>query len=235
MTEDSKAHFAFEPMIRGMVISESAELFPIGKVYCVGRNYADHAEEMGTKVDVDQPFFFSKPPQAVTQSNFIPFPTQTDNLHHEVELVVFLKSECSDISPSEASEHIFGYAVGVDLTKRDLQTAAKKSGRPWDLSKGFDNSAPISNIQKKEGFVLSEGSISLKVNGQMKQSSNLSNMAWKVDKLISWLSKFITLKAGDVIFTGTPSGVGRLSLNDKIEAEIENIGTLSFELIQLIK
>ena len=232
MTEDSKAHFAFEPMIRGMVISESAELFPIGKVYCVGRNYADHAKEMGTKVDVDQPFFFSKPPQAVTQSNFIPFPTQTDNLHHEVELVVFLKSECSDISPSEASEHIFGYAVGVDLTKRDLQTAAKKSGRPWDLSKGFDNSAPISNIQKKEGFVLSEGSISLKVNGQMKQSSNLSNMAWKVDELISWLSKFITLKAGDVIFTGTPSGVGRLSLNDKIEAEIENIGTLSFELIQ---
>ena len=232
MTEHSKAHFVFKPIIRGMAISESDELFPIGKVYCVGRNYADHAEEMGTKVDVDQPFFFSKPPQAVTQSNFIPFPTQTDNLHHEVELVVFLKSECSDISPSEASEHIFGYAVGVDLTKRDLQTAAKKSGRPWDLSKGFDNSAPISNIQKKEGFVLSEGSISLRVNGQKKQSSNLSNMAWKVDELISWLSKFITLKAGDMIFTGTPSGVGRLSLNDKIEAEIENIGTLSFELIQ---
>ena len=231
MTEDSKTHFAFKPIIRGMVISESAELFPIGKVYCVGRNYADHAEEMGTKVDMDQPFFFSKPPQALTQSNSIPFPTQTDNLHHEVELVVFLKSECSDISPSEASEHIFGYAVGVDLTKRDLQTAAKKSGRPWDLSKGFDNSAPISNIQRKEGFLLSEGSISLKVNGKKKQSSNLSNMAWKVDELISWLSKFITLKAGDVIFTGTPSGVGRLSLNDKIEAEIENIGTLSFELI----
>ena len=235
MAELSKSHFVLKPIIRGMAIEESEALFPVGKVYCVGKNYADHAKEMGTKVDVDQPFFFSKPPQAVTQSNFIPFPTQTDNLHHEVELVVFLKSECSDISPSEASEHIFGYAVGVDLTKRDLQTAAKKSGRPWDLSKGFDNSAPISNIQKKEGFVLSEGSISLKVNGQMKQSSNLSNMAWKADELISWLSKFITLKAGDVIFTGTPSGVGRLSLNDKIEAEIENIGTLSFELIQLIK
>mgnify|MGYP001340888532 FL=1 len=232
MTEDSKAHFAFKPIIRGMVISESAELFPIGKVYCVGRNYADHAEEMGGKVDKDQPFFFSKPPQAVTQSNSIPFPTQTDNLHHEVELVVFLKSECSDISPTEASQHIFGYAVGVDLTKRDLQTAAKESGKPWDLSKGFDNSAPISKIQKKEGFLLSEGSISLSVNGQKKQSSNLLNMAWKVDELISWLSKFITLKAGDVIFTGTPSGVSRLSINDKIEAKIENIGTLSFELIQ---
>ena len=232
MTEDSKAHFAFKPIIRGMVISESAELFPIGKIYCVGRNYADHAEEMGGKVDKDQPFFFSKPPQALTQSNSIPFPTQTDNLQHEVELVVFLKSECSDISPTEASQHIFGYAVGVDLTKRDLQTAAKESGKPWDLSKGFDNSAPISKIQKKEGFLLSEGSISLSVNGQKKQSSNLLNMAWKVDELISWLSKFITLKAGDVIFTGTPSGVSRLSINDKIEAEIENIGTLSFELIQ---
>ena len=231
MTEDSKANFVFKPIIRGMAISESDKLFPVGKVYCVGKNYSDHAKEMGGEVDQDQPFFFSKPPQAVTQSNFIPFPTQTDNLHHEVELVVFLKSECSDISPSEASEHIFGYAVGVDLTKRDLQTAAKKSGRPWDLSKGFDNSAPISNIQKKEGFVLSEGSISLKVNGQKKQSSNLANMAWKVDELISWLSKFISLKAGDVIFTGTPSGVGRLRLNDKIEAEIENIGTLCFELI----
>ena len=232
MTEDSKAHFAFKPIIRGMVISESAELFPIGKIYCVGRNYADHAEEMGGKVDRDQPFFFSKPPQALTQSNSIPFPTQTDNLQHEVELVVFLKSECSDISPAEASQHIFGYAVGVDLTKRDLQTAAKESGKPWDLSKGFDNSAPISKIQKKEGFLLSEGSIFLSVNGQKKQSSNLLNMAWKVDELISWLSKFITLKAGDVIFTGTPSGVSRLSINDKIEAEIENIGTLSFELIQ---
>ena len=232
MTEDSKAHFAFKPIIRGMVISESAELFPIGKIYCVGRNYADHAEEMGGKVDKDQPFFFSKPPQALTQSNSIPFPTQTDNLQHEVELVVFLKSECSDISPTEASQHIFGYAVGVDLTKRDLQTAAKESGKPWDLSKGFDNSAPISKIQKKEGFLLSEGSIFLSVNGQKKQSSNLLNMAWKVDELISWLSKFITLKAGDIIFTGTPSGVSRLSINDKIEAKIENIGTLSFELIQ---
>ena len=231
MTEDSKAHFAFKPIIRGMVISESAELFPIGKVYCVGGNYADHAEEMGGKVDKDQPFFFSKPPQAVTQSNSIPFPTQTDNLQHEVELVVFLKSECSDISPTEASQHIFGYAVGVDLTKRDIQAAAKKTGGPWDLSKGFDNSAPISKIQKKEGLLIRQGEISLRVNGQIKQSSNLSNMAWKIDELISWLSRYITLKPGDIIFTGTPAGVSKLNPNDKIEAEIENIGSLSFKLI----
>ena len=232
MTEDSKAHFVFKPIIRGMVISESTELFPIGKVYCVGKNYADHAKEMGSKVDADQPFFFTKPSQAITQLTSIPFPTQTENLQHEVELVVFLGSECSNISPSESKQHIFGYGVGIDLTKRDLQTAAKKASKPWDLSKGFDNSAPISKILKKEGLLLSEGNISLKVNGQKKQSGNLSNMIWKVDELISYLSKFITLKAGDIIFTGTPSGVGKLNINDKIEAEIENVGTLAFELIE---
>ena len=232
MTEDSKAHFVFKPIIRGMAISESDELFPVGKVYCVGKNYSDHAKEMGGEVDQDQPFFFSKPPQAITQLASIPFPTQTDDLHHEVELVVFLRSECSNISPGEASQHIFGYGVGVDLTKRDLQSTAKKNGKPWDLSKGFDNSAPISKIHKKDGFLINEGEISLNVNGQNRQSSNLKNMAWKVDELISWLSKFITLKAGDIIFTGTPAGVSRLCPNDKIEATIENIGKLSFKLTE---
>jgi fumarylpyruvate hydrolase len=232
MTEHLKPHFAFRPIIRGMAISDSNQLFPVGKVYCVGKNYADHAKEMGGEVDQDQPFFFSKPPQAITQSASIPFPTQTNDLHHEVELVVFLGSECSNISSGEASQHIFGYGVGVDLTKRDLQTAAKKNGKPWDLSKGFDYSAPISKIYKKEGSLIHDGEISLKVNGQNRQSSNLKNMAWKVEELISWLSKFITLKAGDIIFTGTPSGVGRLLPNDKVEATIEDIGTLSFELIK---
>ena len=231
MTEHLKPHFAFRPIIRGMAISDSNQLFPVGKVYCVGKNYADHAKEMGGSVDKDQPFFFSKPPQAITQLAKIPFPTQTKNLHHEVELVVFLKSECSNISPSQASQHIFGYAVGVDLTKRDLQAVAKKTGRPWELSKGFDNSAPISKIHKKEGQLIEHGEISLKVNGEVKQSSNLLNMSWKVDELISSLSKFITLKPGDIIFTGTPAGVSKLNHNDEIEAEIENIGSLSFKLI----
>ena len=232
MTEPSKAKFVFKPIIRGMAIADSEQLFPVGKVYCVGKNYADHAKEMGSKIDKDQPFFFSKPPQAITQLTTIPFPTRTDDLHHEVELVVFLGSECSNICPSDANQHIFGYAVGVDLTKRDIQTVAKKAGKPWDLSKGFDNSAPISKIQKSEGLLIDQGTISLKVNGQIKQSSNLSNMAWRVDELISWLSKFITLKPGDIIFTGTPSGVSKLNPNDKIEAEIQNVGTLSFELIK---
>ncbi len=231
MTEPSKAKFVFKPIIRGMAIADSEQLFPVGKVYCVGKNYADHAKEMGGNIDKNQPFFFSKPPQAITQLANIPFPTQTNELHHEVELVVFLKSECSNISPSQASQHIFGYAVGVDLTKRDIQAIAKESGKPWDLSKGFDNSAPISKIQKSEGLLIDQGTISLKVNGQIKQSSNLSSMAWKIDELISCLSRFITLKPGDIIFTGTPSGVSKLNPEDKIEAEIENIGSLSFKLI----
>ena len=230
MTEKSEAYFVFKPTIRGMAINGSDKKFPVGKIYCVGKNYTAHAEQMSGQIDKDQPFFFSKPPQAVTQIATIPFPTKTEDLHHEVELVVFIKSECANIDPSEASSHIFGYAVGVDLTKRDLQSAAKEASKPWDLSKGFDNSAPISKIIKKEGFLLNEGSISLDVNGQNRQSSNISKMIWKVDELISWLSKFITLKAGDIIFTGTPAGVGKLVPNDKIDAEIENVGKLSFEL-----
>ena len=231
MTESPKSNFVFKPVLKGVAIEGNSALFPVGKVYCVGKNYADHAKEMGGKVDKNQPFFFSKPPQAITQSVNIPFPTLTDDLHHEVELVVFLKSECSNILPSEASQHIFGYAVGVDLTKRDIQAVAKKTGGPWDLSKGFDNSAPISKIQKKEGLLIEQGEISLRVNGQIRQSSNLSNMAWKINELISWLSRYITLKPGDIIFTGTPAGVSKLNPNDKIEAEIENIGSLSFKLI----
>mgnify|MGYP003315244520 CR=1 FL=1 len=230
MSEMQNLKFLFPPRVKGIKIFDSEVLFPVGKIYCIGKNYADHAKEMGGAVDRDQPFFFSKPPQAITQLNKIPFPTQTNNLHHEVELVVCLKKKCSNIMPSEAKSHIFGYCVGVDLTKRDLQSAAKEASKPWDLSKGFDNSAPISKIIKKEGFLLDEGSISLNVNGQNRQSSNILNMVWKVDELISWLSKFITLKAGDIIFTGTPAGVGRLLPGDKIDAEIENVGTLSFEL-----
>lgn len=230
MTEKIKKSFAFAPMIKCVTIQESEEVFPVGKIYCVGKNYPDHAKEMGGEVDNDEPFFFSKPPQSITQLNLIPFPTRTKNLHHEVELVVVLKSECSNIKPGKASDHIFGYAVGVDLTKRDLQVNAKESRKPWDLSKGFDYSAPISKILKKEDFLVTEGAISLSVNGDLKQSCNISNMVWKVDQLISWLSKYITLKAGDMIFTGTPAGVSQLEPEDKVEAEIENIGSLSFEL-----
>lgn len=227
MSTMQKPKFIFSPRIKGINISDSNELFPVGKIYCVGRNYEDHAKEMGDDVDRDQPFFFSKPREAITQSSNIPFPTGTENLHHEVELVVFLNSQCKNIEPNEAHKHIFGYGVGIDLTKRDLQDIAKKAGKPWDLSKGFDNSAPISKICKNEGAILKSGEIKLSVNGVEKQAGNISKMVWGVDEIISSLSTFITLKPGDIIFTGTPAGVGKLNPGDQIEASIESIGSLS--------
>ncbi|MDC0090169.1 fumarylacetoacetate hydrolase family protein [Gammaproteobacteria bacterium] len=217
--------------MKGIKIFDSEALFPVGKIYCIGKNYADHAKEMGGAVDRDQPFFFSKPPQSITQSSTISFPTQTNNLHHEVELVVFIGAKCSDIQKEDAHESIFGYGVGVDLTKRDLQDIAKKNRKPWDLSKGFDNSAPISKIVQNEKNVIRQGEIKLSVNGVEKQSSNLSNMAWEVDEIISWLSRFITLNPGDIIFTGTPAGVGKLNPGDEIDASIESVGSLSFKLV----
>ena len=230
MNEQKKMKFIFPPIIKAMLVHESEQLLPVGKIYCVGGNYEDHAKEMGGMVDRDRPFFFSKPPQSISQSSQISFPTQTNDLQHEVELVVLLGSRCSNVEVGQAHEHIFGYAVGVDLTKRDLQKIAKDSGKPWDLSKGFDDSAPISTVLKCEKKVLREGKIELAVNGITKQSSNISNMVWQVDEIISWLSKFITLKQGDIIFTGTPAGVGKLKLGDKIDASIEGIGRLSFSL-----
>jgi fumarylpyruvate hydrolase len=231
MSEMQNLKFLFPPRVNGIKIHDSEVLFPVGKVYCVGKNYADHAKEMGGSIDREQPFFFSKPPQAITQANSIPFPTQTNNLHHEVELVVFIGAKCSDVKREEAHENIFGYGVGVDLTKRDLQEIAKKDGKPWDLSKGFDHSAPISKIFKNEKTILRKGEIILTVNGVEKQSSNLSNMAWEVDEIISWLSKFITLNPGDIIFTGTPAGVGKLSQGDQVDASIESVSSLSFKLV----
>ena len=185
MSEMQNLKFLFPPRVKGIKIFDSEVLFPVGKIYCIGKNYADHAKEMGGAVDRDQPFFFSKPPQAITQSNTISFPTQTNNLHHEVELVVFIGAECSDVKKEDAHESIFGYGVGVDLTKRDLQDIAKKNGKPWDLSKGFDKSAPISKILQNEKTIMRQGEIKLSVNGVEKQYSNLSNMAWEVDEIIS--------------------------------------------------
>ena len=231
MSEMQNLKFLFPPRVKGVKIFDSEVLFPVGKIYCIGKNYADHAKEMGGAVDKDQPFFFSKPPQAITQSNTIAFPTQTNNLHHEVELVVFIDAKCSDVKKEDAHKSIFGYGVGVDLTKRDLQDIAKKNGKPWDLSKGFDKSAPISKILQNEKTIMRQGEIKLSVNGVEKQSSDLSNMAWEVDEIISWLSKFITLHPGDIIFTGTPAGVGKLNPGDQIDASIESVSSLSFKLV----
>ena len=230
MTDNSHMEFIFPPTIRGMKVKNETALFPIGKIYCVGKNYAAHAKEMGSEVDKKEPFFFSKPPQALTQLREIPYPAKTNNLHHEVELVVFLHKGGANMLQEQVEGLIFGYAVGVDLTKRDLQNEFKDAGKPWDLSKGFDYSGPISEIIRKEKL-LSDEAITLKINDELRQSSNISSMEWDIPSLISILSHQVTLKPGDVIFTGTPEGVGPILKGDSVFAEITNIGSLEFIII----
>jgi len=230
MTDNSHMEFIFPPTIRGMKVKDETALFPIGKIYCVGKNYAAHAKEMGSEVDKKEPFFFSKPPQALTQLREIPYPAKTNNLHHEVELVVFLHKGGTNIPKEQVEDLIFGYAVGVDLTKRDLQNQFKEAGKPWDLSKGFDYSGPISEIIRREKL-LGDETITLKVNDELRQSSNISLMEWDIPSLISILSQQVTLKPGDVIFTGTPEGVGPIVKGDSIFAEITNIGSLDFIIV----
>ena len=201
-------------------------VIPVGKIYCVGRNYSDHAIEMNESIEKNEPFFFTKPPQSLTQNNKIPFPKNTNNLHHEVELVVLIGSECKQVRPSDVQNMILGYAVGLDLTKRDLQEVAKDNKKPWDLSKGFDNSAPVSLVNISNKKTIKKGKIQLKINGTLRQLGNISQMIWSISELVSYLSNHITLYPGDVLFTGTPAGVGEIKPGDRIEASIENVGSL---------
>ena len=201
-------------------------VIPVGKVYCVGRNYSDHAVEMNESIEKIEPFFFTKPPQSLTQNNNIPFPKNTNNLHHEVELVVLIGSECRQVQPSDVQKMILGYAVGLDLTKRDLQEVAKDNRKPWDLSKGFDNSAPVSLVNISNKKTIKKGKIQLKINGTLRQLGDISEMIWSISELVSYLSNHITLYPGDVLFTGTPAGVGEIKPGDRIEASIENVGSL---------
>ena len=201
-------------------------VIPVGKVYCVGRNFSDHAVEMNESIEKIEPFFFTKPPQSLTQNNKIPFPQNTNNLHHEVELVVLIGSECKQVRPSDVQNMILGYAVGLDLTKRDLQEVAKDNRKPWDLSKGFDNSAPVSLVNISNKKTIKKGKIQLKINGTLRQLGDISEMIWSISELVSYLSNHITLYPGDVLFTGTPAGVGEIKPGDRIEASIENVGSL---------
>tara|TARA_B100000674_G_C37818506_1_gene904630 strand:- start:259 stop:942 length:684 start_codon:yes stop_codon:yes gene_type:complete len=221
-----KDKFFFKPKNYSARILNHNDLIPIGKIFCVGRNYSKHAIEMNESIDKDEPFFFSKPPQSITQDNIISYPNNPNNLQHEVELVVVIGLEGKQIQLEESYKHVLGYAVGVDLTKRNLQQIAKVNSKPWDLSKGFDNSAPISLVKLNQNNLLREGKIELSLNGSIKQSGNISEMIWPVDQLIAYLSNFITLYPGDIIFTGTPAGVGKVFKNDKLEASIEGVGKL---------
>lgn len=220
--------YAFPPPVQAAVPIEGTDaLFPVRRVFCVGRNYAAHAREMGGD-ERDPPFFFSKPADALVPPGRDPaYPSATTSLHHEMELVIALKGGGANIAASAAERLIFGYAAGVDLTRRDLQDAAKEKRQPWEASKGFEQSAPISAIRPWTGAP-PQGRITLSVNGQVRQDSTLTHMIWNVPEIIAEASKLWTLAPGDLIYTGTPEGVGPLERGDKVTGEIEGVGTLAF-------
>jgi fumarylpyruvate hydrolase len=205
-------------------------LFPVRRILCVGRNYAAHRREMGGD-DRDPPFFFAKPADAlVLPGADAPYPSVTGNLHHEIELVVALKSGGADIPVDQALAHVYGYAVGVDLTRRDLQNVAKDKGQPWEASKAFDASAPISALRKWTAAP-PQGRIAVSVNGQVKQEAVVADMIWNVAEIIAEASKLWTLAPGDLIYTGTPEGVGPLVKGDRVTGEIEGVGQLAFTVV----
>jgi fumarylpyruvate hydrolase len=207
--------------------------YPIRRVYCVGRNYAAHAREMGADPVREPPFFFQKPADAVVpEGGAMPYPPQTRDLHHEVELVVALGGGGHDVAVERALELVFGYAVGLDMTRRDLQAAAKAAGKPWDMGKGFDHSAPCSAIRPAR--VLGHpaaGAVVLAVNGQERQRGDLADLIWPVPDIIAALSRLAELKPGDLIFTGTPEGVGPVARGDRLDARIDGVGALTVEIV----
>jgi len=206
--------------------------FPVRRVYCVGQNYALHVAEMGGD-GREPPFFFSKPSDAlVPGGGDVAYPPRTANLQHEVELVVAIAKGGSDIPAEQALDHVFGYAVGIDLTRRDLQSQAKEKGRPWDMSKGFDQSGPLSALlpAAANGHP-SSGRIWLKVNGVTKQDGDLGQMTWNVAEIIANLSSYVSLVAGDLIFTGTPAGVSTIVCGDMLECGIDGVGKLAVRLV----
>ncbi len=223
--------FAFPPATQAAVpILGSGELFPVRRILCVGRNYAAHRREMGGE-DRDPPFFFAKPADAVVPiGGAIAYPSATADLHHEVELVVALGQGGEAVASADALSLVFGYAVGVDLTRRDLQAAARAKAQPWEAAKGFDRSAPIGAIHPADGPPRG-GRIFLSVGGAMRQNASLSDMIWSVAEIIAQASRLWRLAPGDLIFTGTPEGVGPLARGDAVHAEIEDVGTLNFTIV----
>lgn len=212
------------------VLHDSA-FFPVRRVFCVGRNFAEHAREMGMAVEHGRPVFFMKPREAlVPGGGEIPYPAETRALHHEVELVAALRAGGTDLDPLSALGCVFGYAVGLDLTRRDLQAELKAKGLPWELAKAFEASAPISPIRAWQGRP-PQGEIRLTVNGALRQQAMLSEMIFGVGEVLMWLSRFFTLAPGDLVFLGTPAGVGPLYPGDSFAARIEGVGTLEGRIL----
>ena len=216
------------PPVVALPIMGTEALFPVRRVYCIGRNYAAHAIEMGHDPDREPPFFFQKNPNNLDPSGEFPYPSHSSDVHHEVEVAVMLRSGGANIPINEAESHIFGYALSLDMTRRDLQGAQKKMGRPWEIGKAFERSAPVGPIHPVSTTgLLNEGTITLKVNGEVRQKGDLNQMIWKVPEMISYLSDYFELAAGDVILSGTPSGVGPVERGDVMEMAAEGLGAVT--------
>lgn len=227
----------FELQTPSIAIVGREERFPVNRIYCVGRNYAAHAREMGANPEREAPFFFSKPANSIAENNaLLPFPSRTHDLHHEIELVVALAGGAlaqrgNDLTLAEAQAAVYGYAVGIDFTRRDLQAAAKDKGRPWDTAKGFDHSAPLTAITPAaQAGNIETATIRLRVNGELRQQGNISDLIWNIAELIAELSTYYCLKPGDVIFTGTPAGVAAVEPGDVLEGEIDQLEVLRLTL-----
>ncbi|MBG6159899.1 fumarylpyruvate hydrolase [Labrenzia sp. EL_159] len=206
--------------------------FPVRRVYCIGRNFAAHAVEMGHDPNREPPFFFQKNPNNLDASGEFPYPPHTSDVHHEVELLVGLKSGGTNIALSDALDHVWGYGVSLDMTRRDLQGEMKKMGRPWEIGKAFERSGPVGPLHPVSDVGHpDQGRIELTVNGDLRQEGDLNHMIWKVPEMISYLSEYFELAAGDVIMAGTPSGVNAVEPGDTMEASIESVGTLSVKVV----
>ena len=225
--------FVFAPAtITALPIVGSARRFPVRRVYCVGRNYADHAVEMGHDPEKEAPFFFQKNPDNLTGGNEFRYPPASHDVHHEIELAVFLSKGGEDIHVDDALNHVFGYAVALDMTRRDLQGQAKTMGRPWEVAKAFEGSAPVGEIVPASEIGHPEsGRIWLKVNGRMAQDGDINQMIWKVPEAIAFLSGLFRLAAGDVIMTGTPAGVGPVARGDELLGGIDGLGELRVKVV----
>jgi len=230
----SQTEFVFAPApVVSVAVRGSVARYPVRRVYCVGRNYAEHTREMGHDPDRELPFFFQKnPDNLVLDNGDFPYPSMTSNVHHEVEMVVAIGKGGSDISVDKALDHVYGYALGLDMTRRDLQNEAKKTGRPWEIGKAFERSAPMTDIVTvdKVGH-LAKGTIWLKVNGEVKQQGDLDQLIWNVPEIIAHLSTIFELKAGDLIMTGTPAGVGAVNRGDVMDGFCEGIGSIRVKVI----
>ena len=235
MLERSETGYVFPAPARpSLAVMGEGARFPVRRVFCVGRNYAAHAREMGHS-DREPPFFFTKPADAVLDAGpedgaMIPYPPLTEDLHHEVELVVAIGRGGERVEPAEALGHVFGYAVGVDLTRRDLQAEAKAKGRPWDWAKAFDRSAPMGRVREGRGFDPTRGRIWLEVDGDLRQEADLSGLIWSVAGVIAAVSCAVALRPGDLIMTGTPAGVGAIAPGARVRGGVEGLAEVAFAI-----